>query len=184
MRSQIFCPGPSLADWLASGVAVADPEAHRIAVNRAVLAPGLHCQWHCAGDPAAIAAGPTPAGTRLFTKRSTIAAMPAAAAAGAVEWESLFDLIAPTTVCEWNRYSLLAAIVLATWLTATSIDVYGCDWTEGGADFDAPPGSTVAADANRGPERWADERRGYEKLTAWLAPRGITVRRVFRESEI
>lgn len=67
---------------------------------------------------------------------------------------------------------MMLAVLLAFSLGATTIDVYGADWT-GTRDYDG-----VEAGENRTPDRWDAERHDWDILTAWLNERGVIARRV------
>ena len=70
--------------------------------------------------------------------------------------------------------ALLADIaVLAHYLGAKRVDVYGADWTDE-PDFD---GVSVTGN-RRDAERWRQERDIWHKLTAHLAERGTVVERI------
>jgi hypothetical protein len=69
-------------------------------------------------------------------------------------------------------YTAIASLHLAAQLGATSIDVYGADWSQGYFDGHAP------ADVNHGPPRWAREREMWDRTCDWLSERGIHTRRM------
>lgn len=162
-RAVILCPGPSLANFIASGKPQALGEI-RIGVNRA--AEAVACSWMVAADAEAAAAF-EPIGTpALFTteqsaKRLTIGSL--------AKYTTVltFDEVGRRTSCPaqhgWRRFSLLAAMVLAEYLYARRIEVYGTDWN-GEEDWDG----TIPLNPNRTEHRWQQEQAGFDRVTDWL----------------
>jgi len=73
----------------------------------------------------------------------------------------------------WTNYSMLIAMVLAQYLGAERICIYGSDWA-GSDDFDG----TAEKRASRHEERWKNEEHWFGHVSAWLEGCGVSVTRV------
>lgn len=173
MTTAILCPGPSLKNYAAS-----DFCGRVVGVNRAAL--GFACDWWVCLDLPLLCetAAHVKGCPNLFTARDSYAALSRESSLWAGRFpllaEDLFVFLHPSEskIC-WTHYTATAALILAAHLGATSIKVYGADWTDA-PDFD---GIRVEG-ANRTAERWAREQEIWGKVTGWLVTRGIVVDRV------
>ncbi len=164
MKAAICCPGPSL------NLLDAPPAADiLIGVNRAVLR--FACHWLAAKDYTTLKQIYREGGPRgtpsLFTIPQT--------------WKDSRDKFGPfpqfiTTdqiappIPNWSVKTAPAALVLAAHLGATSIDVYGADWTNE-PDFDG----VLIDGTQRDEARWNDEAIYWAAVTAYLKDKGVTV---------
>lgn len=78
----------------------------------------------------------------------------------------------------WQMFSMTAAMVLADYLGAKRVTIYGCDW-KGKNDWGGPPPTPFG----RSDYRWNNERHWYGHIAAWLESRGITCERRFSDVE-
>lgn len=156
MNAVLLCPGPSLANLYS--VPKCDLS---IAVNRACLR--FDADWGAILDCTLlkeIAIRPP----KLLTRRE--------------HWPRYTQspgLAVEDTGCPIARYDLFtapAALALAGYLGATTIDVYGADWTDE-ADFDGVRASETRRDA----ERWAMEIPIWNRVADWLRGKGCEVTR-------
>lgn len=161
MQICILCPGPSLADL------TTPPTADlTIGVNRAVLK--FACDWWAALDYQTFTRD-TPLGNpRLFTR----AEYRHKTARTGIDAEDLFGLL-PREKVNWPLYTSTASLLLAAYLGAKQIDVYGADWTLNSGDFDG----VTPGDSRRNEHRWAVEMVIWSRLTNWLDEHGTTVKR-------
>lgn len=156
MHCALLCPGPSLRR-----LAQAPPADLTIAVKRAALA--FPCQWVCILDtPELQAFGDIAPGALLLTRRDCRPKY------SRREGLAVEDLDCP--VPRFDLYTATAALALAGHLGATTVDVYGADWSDA-PDWD---GSTPEG-ANRSPERWALERGIWSQVVEWMGRRGCEV---------
>lgn len=152
----IICPGPSAARTLSHPGAILGAFGFVVAVNRAVLLPGLSglVDWHVCGDWSLL----WPLGRhapRICTTADVVrlsADQPAFAGCDWMAWEELG--ITP-------RYSTIAALGLAAKLGAEHVTMFGDD-KQGLGDWD---GTTAG---RRTEDRWADERALQAKAIAQL----------------
>ncbi len=169
MLAVILCPGPSLEE-----LTEIPPCELSIAVNRAVLR--FPVTWWAAVDypmirdnRAGVLGDP-----KLLTGKQT--------------WEDIGRKVAPfpevmhvETLEEcypgkYDRRTTPSAILLAAWLGATEIHLYGDDRTQA-ADFDGHKNAeTMMA---RDPERWAAEARDCDAIFDWLRGKDVEVFRFF-----
>lgn len=185
MNAAILCPGPSLAlHAAAAGGRAWDTADVRIAINTAILChSGI--EWWCALDELLFQmaaerhelfgnwlyeAEPPPA---IFTDDHAYQRIE-----DNPEHKALFhrhrrlDALGVAGVKPppgWNHYSSGGARVLAVFLGATHIDVYGADMA-GIGDF---LGNQCAS--NRDRRRWNEERAWLQGIDHWLHERGVTI---------
>lgn len=162
MQIGILCPGPSLASI--DSLPTCDLS---IAVNRAALR--FACDWWAAldsqtftRDESSIKGDPklfTRAEYRHKTKR------------GGMDLEELDGLL-PRNRINYPLFTLPSSMVLAAWLGAKAIDIYGCDWTNA-PDFDG----IKPSDSRRNEHRWSAESVLFGRVQDWLLGLGITVTR-------
>lgn len=164
MRAVILCPGPSLARYLAAPVG-ADLT---IGVNRA--AEAVACDWLAAIDCGVVAQMPIKGRPALFTSAKTWSrALADGAAPSRFEEILLHEEIQFTTSCPaspgWKTFSITTALVLAEFLQATEIELFGADWL-GVADWDGsvPP----EAAHTRSDARWGAEKHKFGHVLRWL----------------
>lgn len=148
MTAAILCPGPSLANLQAL-----PPCDVSIAVNRAALR--FACDWWAALDhplfraiDAQVMGSPLLLTRREDRKRHSTRA--------GIDTETL-EAWLPHMPTRWGLFSMTAAMVLAASLGAKRIDIYGCDWAIGAADFDGHQFETN----RRQEDRFALEREVY-----------------------
>lgn len=165
MKAVVLCPGPSLADLKSL------PQSDvSIGVNRAVLAH--HCDWLVAGDYPFLREYDFGYTLKLFTSRATKVPRPE-------RFSQVLhneDLSFPQPPA-WRSKSVTLALVLAAYLGATQIDLFGADMA-GTADWDGheyqmrgyPPGQ---AQRDRSPQRWDLERVLLSETIQMLSDRGI-----------
>jgi hypothetical protein len=172
MNAALCCPGPSLLDTFPSR----DDFDCIACVNRAgaAIAPDY---WVALDLPRILESSPGVSACKLLTNAETLASLKRRGhfrASGVVTTvESLCDLC---PVPQWPLYSATAGLVLLTHLSATSVRVYGADWSTGAPDFDG-----VSAGENRGAERFAWERHIWNAVVAWMSSLGIAVERITPE---
>ena len=75
---------------------------------------------------------------------------------------------------QWNRFTMTAALVLAEYIGAAVIRLYGCD-QQGGDYF--KPGIYPTAEVCAG--RWASEKAVYSRVLGWLKDKKVHVERCF-----
>jgi hypothetical protein len=86
-----------------------------------------------------------------------------------LSWEQLDNpLPADVPLC----FSSCAALLLASHLGATTVDVYGADMS-GERDWDG----SVPADVVRTPARWGRERCRWDLIVGWMSDAGVIVNR-------
>lgn len=166
MRVAIYNPGPSMPR-------MAPACDYFIGVNRAANAHRCDA-WACGDLPAVVKwADLTIGSPTLLTAANTVVDLRQRGFAWrgkVVEFDALNDVLDPAAI-NWHFLTALAAVVYAASLGATTIDVYGADWS-GTADWDG-----VQAGQNRSPDRWAKERELFDAIAAEFLERGITVER-------
>lgn len=175
MRIAILCPGQSLSIVPAN----ARPLACNliIGVNRAVMY--RICDWWTFTDsPMYLNEHVYPKGTpRVFTTASAIAAIKSIETNPTLHhYQPMpFDVAIPACPLDtgWSVYSATAALVLAAHLGASSIDVFGADWTPEEPDWD---GVNIAG--NRSAHRFESERVIWNNVTTYLHAQGINVKRI------
>lgn len=164
----ILCPGPSLASFLAA------PTQHElfIGVNRAASA--WPCQWWAFND-AEVFGWFRPTGRpKIFTSNESFKRIEDKRRADHFRW-TFYPAINTTCPSDpgWTNFSMTVAMVLAEYLGARAITIYGCDW-EGADDWDGP------ADYRhyRQEYRWKNEIHKVGHVIRWLESRGVSVERV------
>jgi len=164
MHAVVLCPGPSLRRYLAAPVG-ADLT---IGVNRA--AEAVRCDWLAAIDCGIVSHMKIKGNPALFTSSKTWGRALAEGAAPSRFCEVLsHEEIRFTTTCPaspgWKVFSITTALVLAEFLQATEIELFGADWN-GIADWDRtiPPNATQT----RSPNRWSAERHKFDHVLKWL----------------
>lgn len=161
MRAALLSLGPSLARLY-------EPPPANILIGVKKAAKAFRCDWACVLDsPSLLLLDTAFAGRpRLLTRR---AYRPKYTQRDGLDVEA-FDGFCPV---RHDDYTACAALVLAGYLGATTIDCYGVDWTDA-PDFDGetPP------EVNRTPTRWARERAQWDGIVTWLHGRGAEVRRL------
>lgn len=152
----IICPGPSAARTLLQPGSILGAFKLVLAVNRAVLLPGLSglVDWHVCGDWSLLwplgRHAPGVCTTADVARLSTT--QPAFTGCKWMPWEELG--ITP-------RYSTIAALGLAAKLGAQQLTIFGDD-KQGRGDWDGTPGG------RRSEDRWADERELQAKAIVQL----------------
>lgn len=169
MTTAILCPGPSLANVTQSDVAHYDL---RIGVNRAAIL--LECDVFAALDyptirdnRAAIKGNPALM-TDDTTYRDTLKF-------GAFPQLIRFEDVAAMYPEKFVKRTMPAALLLAAYLSATYIDIYGDDKTPE-PDFDGY--ATDETMKFRDAKRWESEKKDCDAICAWLSSRGVPVRHV------
>lgn len=159
-RVAILCPGPSLTTtWPASGYAAT------IAVNRAIKVVGW-ASWLVSWDSAPLRAHAERARVGVLGKREHLAGLDCQG------FTADQSILPPPLTHHALGYSKLGALVLAAWLGAEEIHLFGDDM-HGGTYCD---GERVIKSGN---VRWAQETELGASVALWLRKRGITPRRVF-----
>ncbi len=175
MKSALLCPGPSLTRF--PGRRGYDL---LIGVNRAPIA--FACDvWAC---------GDWPLYCKIENDREIQAQVIGSplwfTAANSAEevWERhtrwrgevrTFESIDPGIAgIDWDFFTFTAAIGYAAWRGATTIDVYGADWS-GVKDFD---GAAGASPENRTGDRWTQERWMFGVMQSELKARGVVLERI------
>lgn len=163
MNAHVLCPGPSLSAYRPGA------EVVTVGVNRAAVA--FSCDYAVMLDSPALKrydrqlAGEP----RLLTRaayRPRFSKRPGPTVEELAAWCPL----------DFAQYSATAAIVLAGWMEAEAVSVYGADWTDE-ADWDG----YSDPDRNRGSSRWDRERRLWWDVVEWLDGKGCSVSRVTNE---
>lgn len=163
MQACILCPGPSLAN-----VSDLPTCSVSIAVNRAALRFG--CDYWAALDYQTFTRDePNIKGNPLLFTRAEYRHK---THRDGIDAEDLFGLLSRDRI-NWPMYTLPAAMVLAAWLGAKRIDIYGCDWALNQPDFD---GSTPQH-SRRDMSRWAAETVLFSRVVDWLNEHGTEVKR-------
>ena len=160
MRVALLSAGPSLSSSFHPDAA---PHDVRIGVNTA--ASLFACDWWSCADQHRFAEI-EPVGTpRLFTIDAEYHKMQSrngdkVAKFEVQGWKSVFaDVSAPSI---WQNFSATSALVLARWLGATHLDVYGVDMT----GVTCCAGETMAP--QRKQSRWERERDLWAEIVNWL----------------
>ena len=168
MNAAILCPGPSLLDTFDA----AKPHGLLIAVNRAAMVTQV--DWWVFSDQHVWTDNAPPGTPKIFTRQSIVDSYK--------HWpvfqnhERLtFEEVAQThpDTYRWRIFSATAAMVLACYLGATTINVYGSDMA-GTDEYDGPPEHEV----NRSDGRWRKEAAIVQSTMGHLAERGATVNRI------
>jgi len=177
MDAAILCPGPTLArhdprQWEDAGVV--------IAVNRA--AEDFACDWWAVLDAEVfgnhlLAPPKTKRPRLLMFDISFDRLMSPGGEFSHLAGEMRKHQITRTSVLatmgppqSWATYTACAALVLAAWIGAGRIDVYGADM-EGDRDFKGDAGR------RRDCKRWTQEREHWQLITQWLEGRNVRVER-------
>jgi hypothetical protein len=165
LRVALLSAGPSLLRTFNDSLSF----DHRIGVNRA--AERFPCDWWSVGDWQAIVGEGMealhPIGEpRIFTmddSANTVSKLrPELTLHG---WKHLCsDFNAPDG---WSTWSSTAAVMLARYLNATTLDVYGVDMA-GHADVSGRVGG-------RSDDRWNRERPAWEAVVGWIRAQGVRV---------
>lgn len=159
MRVAILNPGPSLAKWPVEVFAAYDL---RVGVNRAAsritscdywafIDWTLFVQYQPAYHPGVITATEAVRGLERRGQSHELLEY-----GSPLLLESFLDAYPIQPGKSWSRYTCTTAMVAAAWLGASSIDLYGADWTDE-PDFD---GVTLPSN-QRSESRWAGERVVY-----------------------
>jgi hypothetical protein len=159
VKAVVLATGPSLK--LYDG----DHHGPVIALKRAACA--------YAADYAAILDGPT-----LKRLDAHLIGSPRVLTRGDQAHRTTRPVLIVEDMAEWcplpfAEYTATAALVLAGYVGAEEVDVYGADWTDE-PDWDG----VEIPEQNRGPQRWERERRLWGEVTDWLGARGIEVTRM------
>jgi hypothetical protein len=181
MKVAILCPGPSIRFFRGGAY------SQLIGVNRAVLL--YRCDWWAVSDRQIIFQAFDDGidyQPKIFTRSDNKKHMAASGRPVVREyfnqchkkWYEDPDLKprfqnVGEHKCNWPLFTATAAIVLAKRLGAKQIDIYGADM-RGTRDFDGFEGEGY----NRTEDRWDTERTILNRLTAWMADHGTTIRRV------
>ncbi len=173
MTAVLLCPGPSLAKVLQRTAYGSDL---LIGVNRA--ATGFELDWWCFGDASTYENNWYIGNPNVCTSAVAVQRL------RDEEASKPFNPPELLTFCElaeripndigWVVFSATSALVLAAYLGAKQIEVYGADWTVDGADFDGrmPDG------AIRGAERWTSEANVWRDTVTKLETLGVTTTKV------
>ncbi len=162
MTAAVYAPGPSLTPV---------PADLTIGVNRAAIA--LPCDVWVASDVKVIreAADAVQGSPLLVTSEVSTLILDAVQATWrgqAWAWEPLEQTLDHTRT-NWQRFSILAAMVYAAHVGADEVVVSGADW-EGDAEWDG-----ARTGDGRTDERWREERELFEAV-CWALP-GVRVSR-------
>lgn len=170
MKAGILCPGPSLAR-----IPPLSDYQLLVGVNRAPFIVGVEVDAWCF-DARAFLSGRIAYKPTLLCSAHDVAEISGARRI-VLEDHHIFTheyLLHywPGPLLAWCDFSATSAIILAAHLGATSIDCYGSDWTcEPDADGVSLPSN------RRTPERWGEEAIVWQKVTAYLGQRSISVER-------
>lgn len=169
----IFCPGPSLAGWLAN---TPGEPASRITVNRA--AGVIEAAWWSALDATSVencnAIGNPKILTTVMMKRKLLHKVPEAKDR---PFENVDEIKPPGLGgIKWIRYSMTVAIGFAASLGAKKIDVYGADWN-GEQDYDG----VKLVGCQRTEKRWTKEADLFKTIQTALTSVGVELKRIRQE---
>ncbi len=170
-NSVLLCPGPSVAAY------VPHPDALVVGVNRA--AQRIACDaWICGDPPAIQQFNADVIGSPLLVTstdgKHQYGAFPRDFGhplwrGECLCWTEMFSYCPNELAINWQMLTATAALVYCGFRGATTIDVYGADWS-GVKDWDG-----VAAGKNRSEARWVMERGIWANVTNWLNARGVEV---------
>ena len=167
MRTAILCPGPSLLESFSDEMQY----DARIGVNRAVNV--FRCDYWASLDERTFEiAEPIGHPIWLCDKAMYQATCDKHEPARAFPHHAVEDIRTPRDPLCWHWYTFPASLVWAYEIGATSIDVYGCDWTDA-PDFDG--GSFPSH--HRTARRWEREAGVVCGIVEWLAGKGVPVYR-------
>lgn len=162
MRAVVLAPGPSLS--LLDEMPADDVS---IAIKRAAFY-FPQCQWVAILDTPVLHAidDQIPAGAKLLTRAEY---RPKHTSRAGLDVEALEKWCPVPKIAE---FTATAALVLAGFLGAERVDVYGADWTQQ-PDFDGhvDPETMMA----RHPDRWKREGKIWGDIVLWLSHRGCEV---------
>jgi len=156
MTAALICTGPT---------AVKFPGGYQLTIGVKRAATGFLCDWVAIIDsPALTEICPRLLGSpKLLTRRDY---RPKYSAIPGMDVESLSG---PLGFAQWTS---VASLSLAAFLGATTIDVYGADWTSE-PDYDG----YVPTEMNRSVERWEREIATWNAAVAMLRGKGVKVNR-------
>ena len=175
ISAAILCPGPSLSGFIAA------PVTHDVYIGVNLAAQAFPCGWFVFKDRRALEEMPPLCRPILVTNPHAAEYMQYDAAVRA-EWKWLtfdaFSTIGCPADTKWQHFTMTCAMVLAAYLGARHITLYGVDW-RGDTYFDgskAIRGGLHAA-------RFAAEAARFAAVSAWLEDVGVSVTRVEGESQ-
>jgi hypothetical protein len=177
MNAAVLCPGPSLASIDPGSIADYDLI---VGVNRAPLiveSRKLFVDWWCFGDARIFLKCDLGYYPRVFASQRAVGDVCRAGRMDDLvrkysvhEWESLAERYSPCL--SWAEWTATAALICAASEGATSIGVYGADWT------DAPDADGVQMPENdRSENRWRNEGATWDCVVKELGTMGVTIRR-------
>lgn len=166
MNAAIICPGPSVSKTFDDDFA-----GLRIAVNRAALWYASDV-WAANDFPLICEISDDVKGNpRLWCNHDTVTSLLRRGNCWGKGATAFSSLVYP--VPAWHLYTAPAALVVAAFLGADRIEVFGADWTsEPDADGKTPPS------CRRTEGRWRQERSIWEGIVACLKERGVRVERI------
>lgn len=162
MKTALICPGPSLGDSF--------PGREGFDVVVAVNSAGAThpCDWWAAIDaPTFLESGMIIPPCSLLTNGLARGQLAGRTWAAVVVTEDLREFC---PVPGWTLFTSTSAVVHLAKLGATEIHAYGVSWE---------PGDTP----ERSAERFKTERCIWDRLTEWLAGRGVTIELVTQTQE-
>lgn len=163
MHAVVLLAGPSLGRL--SEIPTCDVS---ISGKRAGLA--FACTWSVIIDsPALVEFGNKLAGNPLLLSRREYWPKYTDRPGLAVE-----ELRLPTS--HYQTYTSAAALALAGYLGASTVDVYGADF--GDSDVIAEFDGHIPDEHNYGENRWEREKDVWRRVVEWLSGRGCTVHRI------
>lgn len=173
MTAHVLCPGPSLGRWPDSSLVDAD---EILGVNRAVHR--VRCTRFVFKDIHPPIESPPVYSVGKVTIAATEAHCRRRRAVATDEAVLTFEQIEATYPVDrdndWQKWTSIGAIVVAAYLGATDICVYGMDRAADAPDWDG----VQLASNRRTADRFADEAKIFRHIAGWLSDRGIGVRRM------
>ncbi len=137
--------------------------AQVIGVN--VAAAMYRCSWWCIGDPPGLTENEPKGDPRFCIHESVVEALPDPSV-DYITWKDKFLPMNPPE--SWATFTKDAAMILARYIGATELHIYGDDM-QGVEDCNG------AKRGNRDAERWRFEGEITDRIARWLRAGGVTV---------
>lgn len=170
MAAAILCPGPSLSRH---DPQIFDRYDTTIAVNRAIHYYAADV-WSFGDIRMWRRYRPVWRPPLIWTRRDTLADISKAGYDLTGYQFKLIEDAATPNDNKWQLFTMMASMVYAAEDGATTIEIYGCDWTVDNADFDGHEDDV----SDRTEDRWPREREIYERVVHDLTNQGVTVERI------